>query len=603
MRKLLLGAALTALLTASTGPASWAATPPEKAAETSGYIVVLRPGGESAKTFARQFAGNHRATSIGHIYTTALSGFSAKLTPADVRALRADPQVAYVEPDRVAHITAQETANGVRRTFTADNPGLKVGDGKDERVDADVAVLDTGIDFDHPDLNVVQRTNCLNTATCADNTGDDDNGHGSNVAGIAGSLDNGIGYVGVAPGARLWSVKVLNQSGSGNQTGIIAGLDWVAKHADEIEVANLSLGFNGTVQAVNDAVNGAIAKGIIVTASAGNSKKDAKDQSPANVPDAITVSSLSDSDGKPGGTGGGFGWCNQNNKNKDDTLSDYSNWGTIVDLIAPGDCIKSAYKNGGYSNFSGTSQAAPHAAGAAAWLTTNGNKPTNRAEVLAIRDTLVAEGNSNWTDTAPDNAKEPLLDLSNTQIFPPKPKDPGAPTAKITASCSNDQATCSFDGSGSTDADGTIASYAWEFGDGKTGSGKMVSHTYAKSGYYSVSLTVTDNEGKTHKTRQQFKAGNVAPTASIGGNSCIAQPKCTFDASGSTDPEGMPMTYKWDFGDGTSGTGVKVEHAYSSKDAKYTVMLTVSDDKGQTGTAKTEVDCKKLLDSVQCYSF
>ncbi len=596
MRRTLLGTISAVLLVAGSSPA--AAAPPADNT-TNSYIVVLRDGHGDTAAVTRHLDG----VTVGHVYRTALDGFSADLTASAARALRADPRVAYVEATRTAHITAQETANGVRRIFAAGNPDLKIGDGADERVDADIAILDTGIDFDHPDLNVVKRTNCLNATSCTDNTGDDDHGHGSNVAGIAASLDNGIGFVGVAPGARLWSVKVLNASGSGNEAGIVAGIDWVAAHADEIDVANLSLGFNGDVQSVKDAINGAIARGVVVTVSAGNNRTDVRNQTPANVADAVTVSSLSDSDGNPGGTGGGFAWCNQNNRNTDDTLSNFSNFGAGVDLAAPGDCIKSAFKNGGYSNYSGTSQAAPHAAGAAAWLTTNGNKPTTRAGALAVRDTLVAQGNFGWTDTSGDNAKEPLLDLSNRAVFPPKPADPGAPTAAFTASCSNDEPTCSFDGSASRDPDGTISSYAWDFGDGATGSGRTASHRYAKSGYYSVSLTVTDNSGKVHKSRQQVKAGNVPPSASISGYNCVSQPSCTFDAAASSDPEGLPLTYSWNFGDGTSGTGVRVVHTYPSATAKYTVTLTVRDSKNQTAQASKVVDCRKFFESAMCYSF
>ncbi|WP_190215995.1 S8 family serine peptidase, partial [Kitasatospora indigofera] len=208
------------------------------------------------------------------------------------------------------------------------------GDGLDQRVDVDVAVIDSGIDYYHPDLNVVRRVNCVGVTSCVENAGVDDNGHGSNVAGIVGGLDNGIGYVGVAPGARLWSVKALNSKGSGSSEEIVNAIDWVTAHAGEIEVANISIGFDGTVQAINDAVNRAISKGIVVVVSAGNDHRDVSNQSPANVPDAITVSSLSDADGKPGGLGT-FGWCNKNNKNTDDTLSDYSNFGRGVDIAAP----------------------------------------------------------------------------------------------------------------------------------------------------------------------------------------------------------------------------------------------------------------------------
>ena len=569
---------------------------PALAADATEFVVVLKESADPAAVAARHGART------GHVYTNALKGFSATLTSEEVRELRNDKAVAYVEESQIAHTTEQKQSTGVRRVNAVANAGLKVGDGRDERVDADVAVLDSGVDIDHPDLNVVRSTNCLNASTCADNTGDDDNGHGSNVAGIIGALDNDRNTVGVAPGARLWSAKVLNSGGSGNEAGIIAGIDWVTKHADEIDVVNLSLGFQGTVQAVNDALNRAIAKGVVVVVSAGNDRKDVRGQTPANLPDAITVSSLSDSDGAPGGTGGGFGWCNSNNTNRDDTLSNFSNFGPGVDLAAPGDCIESTWKNGGRSNYSGTSQAAPHVAGAVAWLTTNGNKPADRAGVLKIRDTLVAEGNFGWTDTSGDNAKEPLLDLSDTAVFPPKPADPGAPAARFSATCSDEQPTCDFDGTASSDPDGSITGYAWDFGDGATGSGRTATHRYVKSGYYSVTLTVTDNAGKTHKLRQQVKAGNLPPTAAISANNCISQPKCTFDGAASSDPEGAALTYRWDFGDGASATGIKVEHTYPSATANYTVKLTVTDTRGQTATAQKNVDCRKFFDSAMCYS-
>ncbi len=601
MRRTLFGAVSAALLAIS----SIVAIPvTAAAAETGGYIVVLKEGRKDTvrpAELAVRYTREHGART-GFVYTTALQGFSAELSPAAVRALRADPAVAYVEPDGIGHADAQQLSTGVKRIFANTNPGLKVGDGIDERVDVDVAVLDTGVDYRHPDLNLVKRYDCQ-SGSCAENAGDDEKSHGSNVAGIVGAIDNDRDVVGVAPGARLWSYKVLNDDGNGNDSWVVAALDSVAANASEIEVVNMSLGFGPDVQSIKDATNRVIDKGVVVVASAGNSRKDVSSQTPANIPDVITVSSLSDSDGKPGGTGPDFKACNQGNNNVDDRLSDFSNFGPGVDLAAPGDCIVSTGKHGGLSNWSGTSQAAPQVAGAAAWLTSGGNRPADRAGVRAIRDTLVAQGNFAWTDTSGDNAKEPLLDLSDQNVFPPKPADPGAPSAKFTANCSSEEAKCSFDGSTSTDPDGSISSYSWDFGDGTTGTGANVSHTYSRAAYYSVSLTVTDNAGKTHKIRNQVKAGNLPPNASIAQNACIAQPQCTFDAGASNDPEGSTLVYSWDFGDGTTGSGVKATHGYPSKDAKYTVTLTVTDNRNQTGKATKVVDCKKLLSTVQCYSF
>ncbi|CAG0911367.1 unnamed protein product, partial [Cyprideis torosa] len=140
---------------------------------------------------------------------------------------------------------------------------------------------------------------------------DDDNGHGTHVAGIIGALDNDLGIVGVAPGARLWAVKVLDSSGSGANSGILAGIDWVVAQGD-IEVINMSLGskegkspfLQQISQATNDAINAAVNVGITVVVAAGNSADDAADYTPANAPDAITVSALADFDGLPGGLAG-----------------------------------------------------------------------------------------------------------------------------------------------------------------------------------------------------------------------------------------------------------------------------------------------------------
>ncbi|MFG2819957.1 S8 family serine peptidase [Kitasatospora sp. NPDC048365] len=581
---ILAGVVLAAVTGVGAAPAATAAP----AESESGYVVVLKDGAQVDPTAV---AHGVKGLRLGSVYRSALTGFSAKLTPSAVAQLRADPAVKYVEASATAHADAQATPNGVSRIFAPANAGLKVGDGLDQRVDVDVAVIDTGTDQNHPDLNVVHRVNCSGVTSCYDNAGIDDDGHGSNVGGIIGELDNGIGYVGVAPGARLWSVKVLDKNGSGSTEEIVNGIDWVTAHADEIEVANLSLGFDGDVQAVKDAVNRAIAKGIVVVVSAGNSHKDVAGQTPANVPDAITVSSVSDGDGKAGGLGD-FAWCNKNNTNKDDTLSNYSNFGRGVDIAAPGDCIRSAYDNGGYSNYSGTSQAAPHVAGAAAWLTRGGNRPHDRAGVLAVRDRLVAAGNSNWTDTSGDGVKEPLLDLHDPAVFPAG--GAGGPDATFVRSCDSATRACGFDASLSS---GTGLSYRWDFGDGTTGTGATPTHTYAAYGTYTPVLTVTDSSGRTSGNRVTFRllepGHNDRPVASLSGF-CTVNGNCSLDASKSFDPDGTVASYSWNFGDGTTGTGAQVSHTFpNTVSGKYTATVTVTDNQGGTGSGSLSVTCTK----------
>ncbi|WP_432011140.1 S8 family serine peptidase [Streptomyces cucumeris] len=466
---------------------------------TGDYIVVLKDSADSPTAVANSVNG----IELHSVYRSALHGFSATLTTTTATALRKNPMVAYVERDGRGRADGQYLGKGVQRVMATKNTRLKIGDGVDQRVDADVAVLDTGIDQHHPDLNVVHRVNCSGVPKCVDDAGTDDNGHGSNVAGIAGELDNKTGYAGVAPGARLWSVKTLDKEGTGSNTELVAGLDWVTAHADEIEVANISAGYDGGTRAITDAVNRAIAKGVVVVVSAGNDKRDVENQSPANIPDAITVSALSDADGKPGSKGT-YGWCNKENKNTDDSLwinyskpGEGSNFGHGVDIAAPGDCIQSTSKDGGYSNYSGTSQAAPHVAGAAAWLAT-AHKPKNRADVLAIREKLREAGNSDWTDTSEDGVKEPLLDLGDTAVFTGRGLGPMA-TVSFDAACEYTSTTCSYDATGA-DPDGV--SYTWDFGDGKRAGGLKATHSYPdKEAKYITTLTVREKNGRVIKGR------------------------------------------------------------------------------------------------------
>lgn len=560
----------------------------------SGYVVVLRTTGADPVAVAADHLQHHGGR-LGHVYRHALHGFSVTMDAAGAESLRHDPRIASVEPDRTVRITDQTVGTGIQRSFAASNPNLKINGSDDLSIDADIAVIDTGVDAGHPDLNVVARTNCLNSTSCTDNSGTDDHGHGSHVAGIAAARDNGSGVVGMAPGARIWSVKVLDAGGSGQLSGVTAGVDWVAGHADEIEVANLSLGCDGcTDNALSQAISNAVGRGVVFAVAAGNNHKDARTFFPANHPDVITVSALADFNGAAGG--GAASTCRAD---QDDTLADFSNFGSTVDIAAPGTCIFSTSKEGGFATLSGTSMASPHVAGAAALLTANGNRATNRDQALAIRQRLVDTGNTNWRDDSGDGITEPLLDVSSTADFPAGKPDPGRPTAAFTASCSTANLTCSFDGSSTSDSDGTITSYAWEFGDTSTGSGKTVSHTYGKAGFYSVKLTVTDNDGKSNVTRRLVKAGDLPPSAAFTARCQSAN--CTFDGSASTDAEGQIQSYAWNFGDTTTATGPRASHSYPNVTKQYTVSLTVTDTKSQTGTTTHTVRCSKVVTTPICF--
>ncbi len=580
--------AAASMFTTAAGGAAYGA-PPSLAGERGDYIVVLADSAGDPGSVAAAQARQVKA-GVGHVYRHALKGYSARMSAGAAQALRRSPNVVSVQPDQIAHVTAQTTPTGVRRIFADQNPDLDIDRADDRRVDVDIAVIDTGSDATHPDLNVVHRVDCANRTACVDNSGVDDNGHGTHVAGTAAAIDNGIGVVGAAPGARVWSVKVLGSNGSGSFSGIVAGIDWVTARAGSIEVVNMSLGCDGCSDtATSTAISNAVNKGIVFAVAAGNSAKNAATFFPANHPDVITVSALSDSDGKAGGAGGAPA-CRTSEG--DDRLATFSNFGTTVEVAAPGVCIRSTalraqppcapciWDPSGYALASGTSMASPHVAGVAGYYTAGGNKPTTKGGALAIRQKIIDAGNLNWTDTSGDGVKEPLLDVHT-------PLDPGAPRASFTASCSGN--TCSFNASASTDPDGSITSYGWAFGDGTTGSGKTVSHTYAPDKVYTVKLTVTDNSGKKASTSRQVVVGNPPPVAAFS-HSCSSPTTCAFDASGSSDPGGSITSYAWTFGDGTTGTGQTMTHRYPNPGGgTRTVRLTVTDNQGKTASISKAV--------------
>ncbi|MFF5204391.1 S8 family serine peptidase [Streptosporangium sp. NPDC000396] len=569
-------------------PAPASASAP--AGESHNYIVQLKPTLRVApETVAQDQVDQFDGRLIG-VYKHAFKGYTANLTDAAAEALRRDPNVLTVEADAEVVAFDQTVPTGVRRIFAPDNPNLDIDGTDDARVDVDVAVIDTGVDFDHPDLNVAARADC-SSGSCANNAGDDDNGHGSHVAGIIGALDNNVGAVGVAPGARIHGVKVLNSSGSGTLSAIAAGIDWVTARASTIEVINMSLGCDGcTSSAISTAITNAVNAGVVVVVAAGNSAKNASTFFPANHPDVVTVSSVTDIDGRAGGSGGSTLPCRSETDN-DDSLAFYSNFGQTVEIAAPGTCIYSTWMNGGYNTISGTSMASPHVAGAAGVLASGANKPTTRAAALAVRQKLISTGNSNWTDDSNDGVKEPLLDVHDATQYPPGTGGNQPPTASFTESCT--QLACNFNGSASSDPDGTIASYAWDFGDGSTGTGATASHTYGAAGVYTVRLTVTDDKGATGSTSKQVTVGtstNQPPRANFT-QTCtrvLFWRYCNFNGSASSDPDGTIASYAWEFGDGTTGTGATIVHFYNTAGAK-TVKLTVTDDKGATGSVTKTV--------------
>ena len=410
------------------------------------YIVVfkdnVRDVGQVSTSMTRS-----NPVALGRVYTESLKGFAGELTPDVVARLRDNPNVAYVERD--LPVWAVGLPTGVDRIDADLNPLANI-DGIDsanlqdgERVDVDVAVLDTGLDIGNPDLNIVGGSHFHNGIQ--DSNFDDDNGHGTHVGGTVGALDNNIGVVGVAPGARLWGVKVLDSVGNGFVSDIIAGVDWVTATRtnqdpnDDIEVINMSLGGIGSTIAFRTAVQNAVNQGVVVVVAAGNSQTDVfgqdgvfgtlDDAFPASYPEAAAISAMADFDGVPGGLTDqtiGFGSCTERD---DDSFACFSNFsqtdhtganqlvsssGAAIDLIMPGVKIESTQNNGTTSFKSGTSMASPHAAGLAALYIAQFGRPTDASEVAALRQALIdtamnqASGNRLTTLDEPESNQEPL---------------------------------------------------------------------------------------------------------------------------------------------------------------------------------------------------
>jgi len=475
------------------------AAPPERAS----YIVVLHDDEPSPAVAARDIAAGVGGD-VGFIYSHALKGFSLTVPPQAVAGLQHNPRIKYVEADQLHYAFAQEIPTGIQRIFADDNPNIGINGNDDLRVDVDVAVIDTGIDFQHPDLNVVGGINCtvsIFNPTCVSG-GDDDHYHGTHVAGTIGALDNGEGVVGVAPGARLWAVKVLNKRGSGYTSWIVAGIDWVAANADMIEVANMSLGGAGFSQAEYDAIQGAVNAGVAFAVAAGNDDDDANNYSPGGFDNVLSVSALADFNGLPGG--GAALTCRTD---VDDTLADFSNWGPEIDIAAPGVCILSTYplEKGSYGTISGTSMASPHVAGALALLASASN-PGIAADVYNLYNAVINIGNDGWVDDSGDGIQEPLLDVSNTGTFSPVLVPSGdtntAPVVSISSPANGSSfvsgASIPFAGTATDAQDGDVtAPLVWtSVPTGVSNTGDSFSTTLS-DGTYVITATATDSGGLT----------------------------------------------------------------------------------------------------------
>lgn len=284
---------------------------------------------------------------IVQTYGYAVNGFAAKINKEQLKILRADSRVKLIEQDQLITLGKPTNPGGGGGTTTPPAEELPWGIA---RVNGGISgstgtawIIDTGIDLDHPDLNVDPTRNRSFLGGKDANNPDDGNGHGTHVAGTIAAIDNSIGVIGVAAGAKVVAVRVLDSRGSGTYSGVIAGVDYVGREGKAGDVANMSLGGSFS-QALNDAVIAASSKGVIFCVAAGNDGKDANNYSPASA-EGANIRTVSASD-------------------INNFFAYFSNYGNPpVDWCAPGVSIKSTWKGGGYNTISGTSMATPHVAG------------------------------------------------------------------------------------------------------------------------------------------------------------------------------------------------------------------------------------------------
>jgi len=578
------------------------------------YIVVFKDGVTDPRGLAAVMGRQH-GFRVQHGYQTALKGFAARMPAVVAEALSDDPDIALVEPDLYAHASVHNLPTGVARIGADLNATADI-DGVDNRVDVDIAIIDTGIDLDHPDLNVHSAVDCTKGPNCRrGGDGNDDNGHGTHVAGIAAALDDHIGAVGVAPGARLWGVKVLGAGGSGFVSDIIQGLDYVTSNAGDIEVANMSLTALGQSVALRTAVQAAVSNGVVLVAAAGNDAMDvygtdgifgnSSDVIPAAYPEVATVSGMADDDGESGGYGLGFVVLDSEgtvvDEVPDDTMVHFWNFstnvaagnpvtspGAAIDIAGPGVLIESTWNDGGYNSISGTSMAAPHVTGAVALAASASGRANDAAGVYAIRQALIdsAEPQVSWgpVDTKdPDSNHEGLVDVATSS-------GNATPVVVISSPANLDHfdsgASVFFDGTATDAEDGDLTvNLTWNSDLQGNIDLDITSHAVLSDGVHVITAEVTDSGGATGSASVTVTVGNTAPTVAITSPADGAEffstdgaATVSFDGT-ATDAEDGDLTVSLTWNSDLQGEFIETGGSISATldDGTHTITATVTD--------------------------
>jgi|AntDeeMinimDraft_4_1070355.scaffolds.fasta_scaffold00071_16 serine protease len=448
--------------------------------------------------------------------------------------------------------------------------------------DVVISIVDQGVKYDHPDL--ADQFGANKGKDFVDDDDDpypesmSDEYHGTHVAGSASATtDNAEGIAGIS-NSRLLSARALGSGGGGSLADIAEAVRWSADQGADI--INMSLGGGGYTDTMKNAVSYAVSNGALPICAAGNNGSSSVSY-PAGYSECVAVSAV--------------------DSNED--LASFSQYGDKCDVASPGVDVLSTWTEstsyGQYNKISGTSMACPNASGVAALGKAadpdlGPNELRSRLKQTAVDIGLSEEKQGSGRVDAKNIVE--AVDGGNQ-----------APTVSINASSTTVTAgkAVEFDGSGSSDPDGSITSYDWDFDNGATATGPSATFTFEDPGTYDVTLTVTDDGGKSATdaidVTVETKDRNSPPTVSIDASSSTvkAGQEVTFDGSGSSDGDGSITSYQWDFGDGSTASGVSATHAFSSA-GEYTVSLTVTDDDGTSSTDSVAVTVEPADDGGSC---
>ena len=531
------------------------------------FIVVLKENKEAQTAEARAAYVNGvvakaqkiTGTDVLRTYSSALNGFAINADGKQIREIAQLAEFKYAEQDQTVSLNLPESSRavgswGLDRIDQRDLPLNDTYDVAQSGRGVSAYVLDTGISPSHNDFGgrVGTGYNAVN-----DNNGTDDcHGHGTHVSGTVGGEN-----FGVAKGVTLYPVRVLNCEGGEAWSTIVEGVDWLADNAKKPAVANISIG-GGYSQALNDAVDAAVRKGIFITASAGNANQDACNESPSAAPSSISVGATTNRDAR----------------------ASFSNWGSdCVDIMAPGDNIVSAsYQNdNGSSTMSGTSMAAPHVAGAGALFLQN-NPNATPDEVFRHLESKATTGHLSGLNGSPDL----LLFVQSEDGDDDDDEENNAPVAAFSFKVDANNNFMVFFTNESSDADGDAMTYRWDFGDGVGSAQESPRHTYKETGSFTVKLTATDSNGASDSVEKAVRITdddddeeNNAPVAAFSFKADANNNFMVFFTNESSDPDGDNMTFRWDFGDGTGSAQESPRHTYKEV-GSFTVKLTATDSNG-----------------------